>query len=172
MVSGAVFSDLDGDGFPELILACEWGPVKIFRNDHGRLSPWNPGVTGLSLTPQLSTLNQLTGWWNGITTGDFDGDGRLDIVASNWGRNTKYERHRQRPLSLYYGEWTGNGTIDALPAYFDSVRNKAVPASSFAVARSMPWIIERFSTHEAYGAAGVAEILAERAPAARVLEAV
>src|SRR5205823_2361815 len=24
LVSGAVFSDLDGDGFPELILACEW----------------------------------------------------------------------------------------------------------------------------------------------------
>ena len=31
MVSGAVFSDLDGDGYPELILACDWGTVKIFR---------------------------------------------------------------------------------------------------------------------------------------------
>src|SRR5258708_14614682 len=27
MVSGAVLSDLDGDGFPELVLACEWGPI-------------------------------------------------------------------------------------------------------------------------------------------------
>src|SRR5437773_9070624 len=45
LVSGAVFSDLDGDGLPELILACEWGPIKIFRNDHGRLVVWDPPVT-------------------------------------------------------------------------------------------------------------------------------
>jgi hypothetical protein len=106
-----------------------------------------------------------------VTVGDFDGDGRLDIVASNWGRNTKYERHRQRPLSLYYGEWTGNGRIDALSAYYDDHQNKVVPACSFAVARSMPWIIERFTTHESFGAAGVAEILGERANTAKVLEA-
>src|SRR2546426_11951415 len=37
LVSGAVWSDLDGDGFPELILACEWGPLKIFRNRQGKL---------------------------------------------------------------------------------------------------------------------------------------
>src|SRR4029077_11493689 len=32
LVSGAVWSDLDGDGFPELVLACEWGPVRVFQN--------------------------------------------------------------------------------------------------------------------------------------------
>src|SRR5439155_20116686 len=44
LVSSALFSDLNGDGFPELILACEWGPVMIFRNDRGQLTPWNPPV--------------------------------------------------------------------------------------------------------------------------------
>src|SRR6185503_13697082 len=42
MVSGAVWSDLDGDGFPELILACEWGPLRLFKNNRGALTPWNP----------------------------------------------------------------------------------------------------------------------------------
>src|SRR5262249_36926254 len=37
MVSSAVFSDLDLDGFPELILAIEWGPVRIFKNEKGTL---------------------------------------------------------------------------------------------------------------------------------------
>ena len=41
LVSGAVWSDLDGDGFPELILACDWGPIRIFHNDHGKLSATN-----------------------------------------------------------------------------------------------------------------------------------
>jgi len=51
LVSGAVWSDLDGDGFPELILACEWGPIRIFHNNHGN----SPKPT--LLFPQLSTLN-------------------------------------------------------------------------------------------------------------------
>src|SRR6185369_10032378 len=45
LVSGAVLSDLDGDGKPELIVACEWGPLKIFRNQAGQLRDWNPPVS-------------------------------------------------------------------------------------------------------------------------------
>jgi hypothetical protein len=91
-VSGALFADLNGDGWPDLILACEWGPIRIFRNDHGTLSELAVPLIAASsaLSDRASTLNQLTGWWNGVTTGDLDGDGRLDIIASNWGLNTPY----------------------------------------------------------------------------------
>jgi hypothetical protein len=42
LVSGAVWSDLDGDGFPELVLACEWGPVRVFKNAAGILREVTP----------------------------------------------------------------------------------------------------------------------------------
>ena len=35
LVTAALFSDLDGDGRPELILACEWGPIRLFQNVKG-----------------------------------------------------------------------------------------------------------------------------------------
>jgi len=163
LVSGAVFSDLDGDGFPELILACEWGPIKIFRNNHGRLIPWNPAVTSPSLTPQLSTLNQLTGWWNGVTTGDFDGDGKLDIVVSNWGRNTRYESHRAHPLKVLYGDFNENGPVAVVEAYYEPSMKKWVPERSLDfLARALPFLREQFQTHEAFGAASVEEIFGER----------
>jgi len=174
LVSAAVFSDLDGDGFPELILACEWGPVRVFRNDHGKLVPWNPGVTfpdavtarhGEAETRNLeySTLNQLTGWWNGVTTGDFDGDGKLDIVVSNWGRNTRYESHRGQPLQVLYGDFNENGPVAVIEAYYEPSMKKWVPERSLDfMARALPFLREKFQTHEAFGAASVEEIFGDR----------
>jgi len=66
LVSGAVFSDLDGDGLPELILACEWGPLRILQNDKGRLRPRNPPVrppVPPAPTPDPQPSNSSRGWW-------------------------------------------------------------------------------------------------------------
>src|SRR4030095_11073173 len=99
LVSGAVFSDIDGDGDPDLVLACEWGPIRVFLNTRGKLT---------EVTDRWG-LAAYAGWWDGITTGDFDEYGRMDIAATNWGRNTKYENHRSRPLQVYFGDFDGNG---------------------------------------------------------------
>src|SRR5213076_529986 len=45
LVSGAVFTDLNADGWPELVLACEWGPVRVFRNHQGTFTAWDAPVT-------------------------------------------------------------------------------------------------------------------------------
>jgi hypothetical protein len=167
LVSGAVFSDLDGDGRLELVLACEWGPVRVFRNEGGRLVPWNPPLSwpaGLTLNPQPSTLNQLTGWWNGVTTGDLDGDGRLDIIASNWGLNNKYRRlSREHPRRLYYGDLDGRGTVDLLEAWYDEAMQKEVPDRGYmAVVAALPFIQDKTPTFEAYGTSSLAEVYGDR----------
>ena len=38
LVSGACFTDFDGDGDADLALATEWGPVRVFRNDAGKFT--------------------------------------------------------------------------------------------------------------------------------------
>ncbi len=162
MVSGAVFSDINGDGQPDLLLACEWGPIRVFKNSAGRFE---------EVTQQLG-LDQFKGWWNGIATGDFDGDGRMDIVASNWGRNTRYEGYRAQPLKIYFGNLAGDGFVQMLEAHYESDLKKYVSERSLdSVARTLPFVRARFSTRQGYGRASVEEILSDAFRTTQSLEA-
>jgi hypothetical protein len=158
LVSGAVWSDLTGDGFPELVLACEWGPIKAFRNDNGKLAYWDPAPT---LHASRSTLHALAGWWNGVTTGDFDGDGRMDIVAANWGLNTEYAATADRPLHLYYGDFLERGVVDLLETQWDPVANTYTPRRRLDIlGAAIPGLLERFRSHKAFSEASVDNVLA------------
>jgi hypothetical protein len=171
LVNGAVFSDLDGDGRPELILACEWGPLKIFRHDRGQLVEWNPIVNARrrseleTRNSKPETLSQLTGWWQGVTTGDFDGDGRMDIVAANWGRNHRYQRFASKPLKIFFGDVEGDGTVEMFEAYQDPRLSKLVPSRHWdTFGFRLPFLQERIHSFEQFSRLGIEEILGEAQP--------
>lgn len=151
MVSGALWSDLNDDGWPELIVACEWGPIKVFENRSGKLT---------EITSEVG-LDRFTGWWNGVTTGDFDGDGRLDIVASNWGLNGEYHATPERPLELHYGDFVGRGVTDVIETEWDSAGDVLSPRRRLDVlSRGIPALLERFSSNKAFSEASLAQVLA------------
>ncbi len=162
LVSGAVWSDLNADGWPDLLLACEWGPIRVFQNQHGALK---------EVTRELG-LDKFAGWWNGLNTGDFDGDGRLDVVASNWGQNSKYEYRRQKPLRIYYGDFNNDGGVAFLESLYEPAMGQYAPLRMLdAATRAMPYLAERFSTHQAWAEASIADALKDHDSQAAFLEA-
>ena len=162
LVSGAVWSDLDGDGYPELVLACEWGPIRVFHNNHGKLTEWNPPIQ-LPLSTKQTTLNRMTGWWNGVATGDVDGSGRMAIIAGNWGLNTSYHATPEHPQVMYYGELSGRGTPDLIEAEYDPVTKTVVPRRMRnMVAMALPDLVARFPTQKAFSEATIDQVLGEQ----------
>ena len=146
LVTSAIWSDVDGDRWLDLLVAQEWGPVDVFLNRDGQLSR----------TPSTG-IEQLHGWWGGIAGGDVDGDGDIDFVLANQGLNTKYHADAEHPARLYSGDFDGSGNLRLVEAKYESgilLPERGKSCSTGAI----PILAERFSTYEAFATAGLEEI--------------
>ena len=161
MVSAALFSDIDGDGDPDLLVAVEWGAIRVFRNDRGRFT-----------AVEFPGLSEWYSRWNGLVTGDLDGDGRPDIVATSWGRNTDYHPTPNDPLLLYVGFFAGGGRPDFLLAQNDPRVHGVAPLTPFdRLSAALPHVATRLGTYTAYADATIDQVLGPLAPTASKLGA-
>ncbi len=84
---GVVWSDYDNDGWPDLFVANDMDANYLFRNKHDGTFEDVGMVTGVAVDPSGLELGNMAGDF-----GDFDRDGRLDLVVSRFGN---------QPVSLY-----------------------------------------------------------------------
>jgi len=114
----------------------------------------------------------VPGWWNCVATADFDNDGQLDLIAGNWGRNTKYQYYISRPVHTFYGDIDGDGTEEIIEAFEEPWTGRLRPWRGLDVmARAMPWLMQRFPTFAAYSTADVDEILRDARPKMKHVQA-
>jgi hypothetical protein len=122
----------------------------VFKNQAGHLH---------EITKELG-LDRYTGLWRGVTTGDIDGDGRLDIIASNWGLNSDYQASSNHPVGLYYGNYSGNDSLDLIEAVFDPLHQVEIPRRMRNIlANAYPPLLGQFPTTKAYTEATMEQIL-------------
>jgi hypothetical protein len=161
MVSSAIFTDVDADGDPDLVLAMDWGSLRMLSNESGSYSDATAG----------SGLDVLLSKWNGVTAGDFDGDGMQDIVATSWGTNTRLEASQPHPLRLYYADFDGSGTMDILEARCESRLGDMVPIRGrMEVTGAIPFVGRQINSFGEYADATIHGVIGAALESAEVLE--
>ena len=105
MVTDALWTDYDQDGWMDLLIAGEWMPLTLIKNQEGRFQ-------------EKTVLPNTLGWWNSICGGDFDNDGDTDYVAGNLGLNQKFNATANQPVKLYSKDFDGNGSLDPILTYY------------------------------------------------------
>jgi len=108
MVTAGLWTDVDNDGWTDLLLVGEFMPITYFRNKEGK---------SFSKMESPSLANS-SGWWNSLTAGDFDQDGDTDYMAGNLGLNTRYKGSDKEPICIYTRDYDKNGSIDPVMTYF------------------------------------------------------
>jgi enediyne biosynthesis protein E4 len=149
MVTGALWSDVDGDGWPDLLLTLEWGRVTYFHNNHGLgFDDW---------TEKAGFAAAGTGWWTSIAAADFNGDGRTDYVVGNVGLNTQYHATPEYPALLYSGEFGGIEQTSLIEGYYEG--GKLYPWRSLRdMGTVFPSVLRKYPTFDSYSRATLEEI--------------
>jgi hypothetical protein len=150
MVTSALWTDVDGDGWPDLLVALEWGGVRYFHNNAGKgFEDW---------TERAGFAAAGTGWWTSIAAADLRGTGRMDYIVGNVGLNTQYRADPQHPALLFSGDFRGNGASELIEAYYEG-DNLYPWRTRRDLAAAIPSILKKYPRNDLYARATLPEIL-------------
>ncbi|GAA4464086.1 VCBS repeat-containing protein [Nibrella saemangeumensis] len=138
MVTAAVWTDVNKDRKPDLMLVGEWMAPTLFTNTGDRLAGGTP-----------KGLEETAGWWCSLLAKDMDGDGDVDFIAGNLGLNCKFRASAEEPVRVYAGDFDHNGRLDPILTYY--LNHQQVPVAQRDVMTSqIPSIKKRFPTYHDY----------------------
>ncbi len=139
MVTSALWTDFDQDGWFDLIVVGEFMPITTFRNNQGKLQP----------NQKMNGLEKSEGWWNSIAGSDFDQDGDIDYLVGNLGLNHKFHASTTEPLCIYANDYDKDGRIDPVMCYFRDGENYLAHTRDEIISQ-ISAMRSRFKTYQVY----------------------
>ena len=147
MVTDADWIDYDNDEDLDLIIVGEWMPVTVFQNN---------GTYLLDVTAKVG-LGGTNGWWNCILTDDINGDGYLDLVVGNLGKNSKIWASESEPATIYIGDFDHNGLTEQIICYYKNGKSYPMVLRPELI-KQIPMLKDQFPTHADYAGKQITDI--------------
>ena len=141
-----LYVDIDGDGTEELITAGDWTPISVYAK-----------IKGEFVFQKFNGLEDTNGWWNTIKAADFDNDGDMDLVAGNWGLNSRLKASHKQPMTLYSNDFDNNGKEEQLITYF--YQGEETPfVSKDELVKQLPGINKNYLSYHDFASASIEDI--------------
>jgi len=153
LICSSIWTDYNNDGKLDLIVAGEWTPIMVFKNEGGKF---------VNATKEAG-LAQYTGWWNSIISGDFDNDGDMDYIDGNEGLNSRYYQPTiEQPVECYCEDFDKNGTQDLVMSVYNF--GKPYPVKTrLTMTEEIPSVGEKFPLYKQFALATTEEVFGKEA---------
>jgi len=151
MVADASWTDVDQDGWVDLVLAGEWMPITVLKNDSGYFS---------NSTAEVG-LEDSRGWWFSIKSADFDNDGDLDFIVGNLGLNYKYKATEEETFDIYFNDFDNNSSGDIVLSYYNEGEKFPLRGRECS-SQQMPGIKKKFKDYESFSQATLEDVYSKR----------
>ncbi len=150
LICDGLWTDVDNDGWVDLLLTGEWMPLTLLKNNSGKLKRTDTGI------------DDKVGLWGGITSGDFDNDGDMDYIAGNLGVNNFLQASDERPAGMYAADFNKDGYYDAIPTAFyraDDGNFREFPYNNRdEMGKQIIQVRQRFQEYAKFSTAGINDI--------------
>lgn len=152
MATDAQITDINNDGFKDIIIVGEWMPITVFQNNNGNFT---------DISEKMGLTNDTAGWWWSINEGDFDNDGDMDFIVGNLGLNYKYKATEDQTFDIYFNDFDHNNHGDIVLSYYNGGEKYPVRGRQCS-SQQVPGIKKKFPDYESFSKATLADVYTKK----------
>ncbi len=145
MIHSAIAADFTDDGQTDLILAGEWMPITLYPQTESGFED-----------PVL--VENSEGWWNSLHTCQFQAEGPRQILAGNFGQNTRWRARPDQPIEVFAADFDGSGRHTPILTHYMQGERVPVPRRD-ALMELMPSLRSDFVKFSTYAEARIEDLV-------------